>query len=37
MTDDLGWLAMRLAFLRCDFDVETPPDRSVPRDQLYPP
>jgi hypothetical protein len=36
MTDDLEWLAMRLAFLGCDFDAETPPERSVPRDQLYP-
>jgi hypothetical protein len=25
MTDDLEWLAMRLAFLGCDFDAETPP------------
>jgi hypothetical protein len=28
MTDDLEWLALRLAFLGCDFDVETPPERA---------
>jgi hypothetical protein len=36
MTDDLEWLAMRLAFLGCGCDVETPPERSVPERPAVP-